>query len=272
LAGKIVPEFVTNDSTTIHVDIVGDGPPLLLIPGLGASSRAWGSFPKAMSAYFRVITYDPRGFGASPASPGSITMETMVSDITCVLDGLEIPEAHLFGVSMGGILALRFLARYPTRATRLVLISTPSRMTPWARKMLDLFEIMARKLTPGEFVTMMAALSMSPATLARGGSRARDLERALLPDEVEMENILAQVAAVRSLGKESLPDNVGIPTLVISGKSDFLTPPAQARELSEAIETSELFSLEGGHACLMENSDEGVVRILSFLLGKTPRP
>ncbi|MHC4779203.1 MAG: alpha/beta fold hydrolase, partial [Planctomycetota bacterium] len=265
-----MPIIEAADGTGIRCEILGEGPPLLLIPGLGASSKVWGAFPKAMSAYFKVVSYDPRGFGGSPAAPSKIDMNAMVSDVSILMTELDLGRTHLFGVSMGGIIALRVASIRPESVAKLVLVSTPGRMTPWARKMLDLFEIMARRLPPKEFVEVMAALSMSPDIVDSGSKRIRDLENALIPGESEMECILAQVDAVRSLGNTPLPTDVGAPTLILSGRKDFLTPPSQARELASAIPDAELFSLGGGHACLMENTEEGIVRLLAFLQGESP--
>jgi pimeloyl-ACP methyl ester carboxylesterase len=220
-----------------------------------------------MGAYFRVIAFDPRGFGSSPAPASRIDMATMVSDIADLIRALALPRAHVFGVSMGGILALRFASENPSLVSKLVLVSTPGSMTRWSRKVLDLFEIMVRRLPPQEFVAMMAALSLSPPTVSEGAWRVRDLENALVPRASEMAAIRAQVEAVRSLGTAPLPESIEVPTLILAGRRDFLTPPEQAEELHRALSGSELHWLAGGHACLMENTDEGIVRILAFLQG-----
>jgi pimeloyl-ACP methyl ester carboxylesterase len=261
--------ITTGDGTRIAYEVFGSGYPLLLIPGLGASSRVWGAFPKAMGAHFRVIAFDPRGFGASEAPPSTISLTTLVTDIADLLTGLGVEKAHLFGVSMGGILAQRFASESPGRVGRLVLVSTTGRMSRWSRRMLDMFEIMARRLSPRDYVTVMGALSLSPAFFEAEKGRVADMENVLVPKESEMGAIRAQVEAIRSLGADSASAPIRTPTLVVSGRRDFLTPPAQARELHRSIPGAERLDLEGGHACLLENTEEGLVRILAFL--RTPR-
>jgi 3-oxoadipate enol-lactonase len=224
-----------------------------------------------MGAHFRAIAFDPRGFGASKAPPATVTLSAMVDDIADLLDGLGADRTHLFGVSMGGILAQRFASDHPGRVSRLVLVSTPGRMSRWARRMLDLFEIMATRLDPKEYVTLMATLSVSPAFFETEPARVKDMENALVPGAREMKTLLAQVEAVRSLGPDPIPARVRAPTLVVAGGRDFLTPPDQADELVKSIPGAERLDLPGGHACLLENTEEGLVRILAFLRGEGDR-
>ncbi len=267
-----MPAIETRDGTRIAYETFGEGRPLVLIPGLGASSRAWGGFPRALGDHCRAIAFDPRGFAGSPAPPSSITLDTMVSDLLDLLDSLSIPSADLFGVSMGGILARRFASLHGERTSRLILVSTPGRMTPWARHMLVLFEIMARRLSPREYVRMMSAMSLSPDSLDQNPRIAEDLESGLLPQEGEMDCILAQLRSLQSLPRPSgrgagTRDVEPLPhrTLILAGRRDFLTPPTGVSDLRALFPNSEAVYLSGGHAALMENSQEGVVEILRFL-------
>ncbi|MHC5079953.1 MAG: alpha/beta fold hydrolase [Planctomycetota bacterium] len=266
-----MPAITARDGTRIHCEDTGEGPPILLIPGLGASSKVWGAFPKALSAHrLRVIVYDPRGFGRSPAPPDRISMASMTSDVKDLLDGLGVPTVQLFGVSMGGLIALRFTAAHPTQVSKLVLVSTPGKMSPWARRMLDLFEIMARRLSPREYVKMMATLSLSTTPFENQGRRVVDMENALVPDDREMPCILAQVEAVRTLPRQPIVETIEAPALILSGRQDFLTPPSFGEALQELLPHAQRGLLDGGHACLVESTDEGLVRILTFLRD-TPR-
>jgi pimeloyl-ACP methyl ester carboxylesterase len=260
-----MPLFTARDGTRIRFEVAGEGHPLILIPGLGGSARVWGPFPRTLGAWFRAVAYDPRGFGGSAAPPAAITMDSMVSDVDDLLNALSVGRAHFFGISMGGIIAQRFAAERPDRVARLVLVSTTRRMTPWSRRVLDVLEIMARRLSPREFVKLMAAFSLSPGYFDSGPHRSADLETALLPAPGEMASLLAQIEALRSLDAAGGAPAVRAPTLILSGRRDFLTPPSAAEDLKASIENSRLVFLEGGHACLMENTDEGVVEVLSFL-------
>jgi len=260
-----VPAITASDGTSIRVEIHGKGEPLVLIPGLGASARVWGSFPKAMGAHFRTVAFDPRGFGGSPADPAGISMDSMVSDLLAILDGLGLDRAHLFGVSMGGIVAQVFAARHPDRVRRLVLVSTTGNMSAWSLRMLDLFDLLVRRLEPEEFVRVMAPLSLSPATFESRPGRVPEFESALLPTAEEMGRIPAQIEAIRSLAGSSPARGIRAPALILSGKRDFLTPPENAGELRRLLPDAEFKALAGGHAFLMENIDEGILHILGFL-------
>ncbi len=112
---------------------------------------------------------------------------------------------------------------------------------------------------------MMATLSLSPGYIDSGAHRAADLEAALIPERDEMGSLQAQIRALKTLEGEGPAPGVSVPTLILSGRRDFLTPQSCAEALHQSITGSRLAFLEGGHACLMENTDEGVVEILSFL-------
>lgn len=260
-----MPKARGRDGVELRYEVFGEGEPLLLIPGLGASMRVWGGFPRAMGAHARVVAYDPRGFGDSPAPPATISIESMIADIEAVWDAAGLERGALFGVSMGGILAQRFASLHPDRVSGLVLVSTTGRMTRWARRMLDLFTILAERLPPAEYVSVMASLSLSPESVEAGSSVAADLERGLLPSPEEMPNILAQVEALRVLEDGRPGGPIRAPTLVLSGRRDLLTPPSSAEDLRRSIADARVEYLEGGHAALMEDTDTGMVAILAFL-------
>jgi pimeloyl-ACP methyl ester carboxylesterase len=253
------------DGVSLRVETFGSGAPLVLIPGLGGSMRVWGPFPRAMGAHFMTVAYDPRGFGGSVAQPCSITMGSMVSDLADILDSLRIAKAHLFGVSMGGVVAQQFAARHPDRTDRIVLVSTTGRMTRWSGRVLDMFETLARRLEPSEWAAAMATLSLSPKYFENPMNRPGEFERGLTPAQGERDGILAQIAALRSLSDAGRTTGPAAPALVIGGRTDAITPLSASADLARSIPGARLKELDGGHACLVERTDEGLVEILSFL-------
>lgn len=97
---------------------------MLLLAGLGGDGASWGPVADALSAYFRVITYDNRGAGAEWLSGTEFSIADMADDARVVLDALALPRAHVLGHSMGGYIALELAARHPDRVDRLTLLST----------------------------------------------------------------------------------------------------------------------------------------------------
>ena len=101
----------------LHYDIQGQGQPLLLIMGLGAPAANWDQpFVEAMTRTHQVITYDNRGTGQSDKPDEDYSIALFASDAVGLLDELQLPKAHVFGISMGGMIAQELAIHYPQRS------------------------------------------------------------------------------------------------------------------------------------------------------------
>src|ERR1700732_1968990 len=143
--------FVENQGARIYWDEQGQGAPILLIMGLGYPSAMWHRTRPALSTSFRTIAVDNRGAGQSDVPPGPYSLALMPSDAAAVLDAAGVPSAHVFGVSMGGMIAQEFALQYPGRVQSLILGCTaaggPSakRADPAALEMLKASSQMTRE-------------------------------------------------------------------------------------------------------------------------------
>ena len=100
----------------LNYDVAGKGEPLLMIMGLGASSAVWDpELVAELARTFRVITFDNRGTGQSDKPDAPYSIEMFADDAAGLLGKLEVPRAHIFGVSMGGMIAQEFALRHPGR-------------------------------------------------------------------------------------------------------------------------------------------------------------
>ncbi|MEP6625712.1 MAG: alpha/beta hydrolase, partial [Acidimicrobiia bacterium] len=110
-------EVVVDDGMTIHYDVFGrrDGPPLLMIQGLGTDSRGWALQRLALGRRYRCITIDNRGVGRTGPAPEPYSLERMALDAIAVLDAEEIDRAHVMGASMGGVIAQIIGVLHPDR-------------------------------------------------------------------------------------------------------------------------------------------------------------
>src|SRR5271169_6868705 len=113
--------FADNQGTKIYWDERGTGAPILLIMGLGYPSAMWHRSRPALSASYRTIALDNRGSGQSDVPPGPYSIPLMASDAAAVLDAAGVTKAHVFGVSMGGMIAQEFALQYPERVRSLIL-------------------------------------------------------------------------------------------------------------------------------------------------------
>src|SRR5262244_2108372 len=113
--------FVVNQGAKIYWDEQGQGEPLLLIMGLGYPSDAWYRTRPVLAAKYRTIALDNRGVGRSEMPAGPYAIALMASDAAAVLDAAGVETAHVFGISMGGMIAQEFALQYPKRVRSLIL-------------------------------------------------------------------------------------------------------------------------------------------------------
>src|SRR2546427_9444926 len=113
--------FINNQGAKIYWDEQGAGEPVLLIMGLGYPSDIWYRTRPLLAARYRTIALDNRGVGRSDTPPGPYPIALMASDAAAVLDASGLESAHVYGVSMGGMIAQEFALQYPKRVRSLIL-------------------------------------------------------------------------------------------------------------------------------------------------------
>ena len=113
--------FFQNQGAKIYWDEQGSGDPMLLIMGLGYPSYLWHRTRPILTKRYRTIALDNRGTGQSDAPPGPYSIAMMASDAAAALDAAGVEHAHVFGLSMGGMIAQEFALQYPARVRSLIL-------------------------------------------------------------------------------------------------------------------------------------------------------
>jgi 3-oxoadipate enol-lactonase len=245
-------------------EVTGEGPPLLLIQGLGYPRWGWEPIVAPLAKAYQVITFDNRGIGDSDAPPGPYDTAMMAADAVTVLDALRVPRAHVMGASLGGMIAQSLVLDHPGRVDRLVLACT----TPGGAAAYPLPEVtlalirQAADLPPDEAVRRFTAnaLSQPPPGLV-DELTARRLAH---PQDPAAWN--AQSAA--SLGHDALDrlDEIAAPTLVLHGTADRVVDPRNAPLLAERIPGARLEMLDGlGHLFFWEDPGRTVELLKEFL-------
>ena len=237
-------------------------PPILLIMGLAFSSRAWHTLPERLGRDFRVITFDNAGTGRSTA-PRSIHVKQMADDAAAVLDGIGIETAAVFGISMGGMIALELALRHQHRLRSLVLGCTYGGYLSSRKPSLRTFSTLTiAALFPGR---------IAPATLAgflttdAHYQSDRDGFHAWLA-KTDAAGPMIAMRQLRAIAAHSTHDRlsqIAVPTLILSGDSDRLVPVENSRRLAREIRGARLIEFAGvGHCFPVERPDE-VARALS---------
>jgi pimeloyl-ACP methyl ester carboxylesterase len=249
----------------IHVEERGDGPPLLLIPGIPAIASDWAPLAERLPQR-RTIAYDNRGSGASTVTPGPYTTAQLAADAAGLLDALRIERADVFGMSLGGMIAQELALARPGLVRRLVLGCTHCGIRHAARP-------------PREaglaFAMETDDWGLRMRTLAPFGL-ASDADPALVERFVEKKSLdvqdpvgyRAQIAAVLEHDTYDRLPEVSMPTLILTGDDDRVIPGESSAVLHERIPDSELHVIRGaGHLFFLEQPDE-TVRLLEGFLGR----
>lgn len=254
--------------TKIHYLGAGnpEGLPVVLIHGFPFSHAMWEPQIEALKDKYRVVACDVRGHGKSEAGDGLYTIELFADDLLGLLDHLKIKQAVLCGLSMGGYIALRVLERAPERVQALVLCDTRSEADANQGKLLRAAAMKAiQKDGLPAFAENFAKSVFSPKTLAASlpcVARVKELMKANPP--LGARGALLALAA-RTDSTPGLP-NIKVPTLILVGEDDALTPPALSEAMNKAIPGSELRLIpSAGHLSNVENPAEFNERLLAFL-------
>ena len=216
----------------------------------------WSAQRDALLDKARFISFDVRGLGKSPLPVGPMMLEHVVDDLFALLDHLGIRSAMLCGLSMGGYVALRAVQREPARVSGLLLADTQAaadaneaklKRADGVRKLLrDGVSSYADAFLPG-------ALAKSTVQEAKPAfARARDL----VLDSSAAGIAGGLVALATRTDVTAVLPRIAVPTRVLVGEHDAVTPPAVARALSEQIPGSDCHVLAGaGHLANLEAPD-----------------
>ena len=269
-------ETVTSDGVRIAYDVWGqrDGTPVLLIQGLGMNARGWALQRGAFGRHHRCIAIDNRGTGHSDAPPGPYDLVRMATDAVEVLDAEGIERAHVVGASMGGVISQIIGVMHGDRVRSLVLACTACRHHEWRRELLAEW---------AELVTAHGMQAMTddgmrwligPRLQRRFGVFVNVLARVLI--QTKPAAFAAQVAAILAMSDDMRGElhTIAVPTLVITGSQDTLTPLGDAEELAELISGSRLLVLRGAAHGLMAETpfafNDAVVRFIDAVDETTP--
>lgn len=246
----------------LYYEIHGDGPPLVLVMGIGYDSSLWTlQQVPALSTHFRVVLLDNRDTGRSSRADHHYDIADMADDLAGLLDALDIDSAHLLGLSMGSMIGIEFALRHADRLDRLVLAgpnAAPARSTVdpisiwnWVKSHDPGGEIFGAQQFTWLFST---AFLRNPQAVEETAAMLASNPNPVDPDAYDRQS----QAYLRFDALDSLTD-IQAKTLVIVGEQDLLTPPWVAREVAAGIPGARLEIVTGegsSHVLPLERPDD----------------
>ncbi len=254
----------------IYYEVHGKGESLVLIMGLGGNTTRWFRIMPLLSQEHKVIAFDNRGAGRSDKPDIPYSMEMMADDIAGLLDAIGIDSAHIFGISLGGMIAQHFALRHPRKVTSLILGCTRCGGShsivddSGSRNVLDPQRLWT--MTPEE-----RARDMLPALWSQ---EFIDHNPGIVEEHIALsiENPIDPTGYIRQLQAANIHDTydrlpeIQTPTLIIAGDADRLIPVGNSVILSSRIPGSELVILpKMGHGFYTEARDETARIIMDFM-------
>ena len=245
----------------IHYDVYGAGEPLLMIMGLGASSAAWDpALVQDLARDFRVVTFDNRGTGQSDKPDAPYSIEMFADDAAGVLDKLRLSRAHIFGVSMGGMIAQEFALRHPGNTGSLTLGCTTTGGThavPTPPESMKILTAPREGVSPADVIRRGWPLSYTPKYIAENRAILEAAIPRLLEHPTPPFAFQRQLEGTYTLKTYDRLPQIKAPTLVITGGDDVLIPAKNSEIIAARIPGSKLHIIPGvGHAFMAEGRAE----------------
>jgi YbgC/YbaW family acyl-CoA thioester hydrolase len=257
---------MTVNGVSLAVERRGEGPAVLFVHGYPLDRTLWAHQVTHLEGCQR-IAVDLRGFGLSDAPDLGYSLPTYADDLAALLDALQVDDVVLCGLSMGGYVAFEFLRRYRERVRGLVLMDTRADAdAPEVRRVRDQQIALARDQGAAAIAETMVSRLLAPDTVRHNPALTEQVRATMVATPVP--GIAGALAAMRDRPDSTplLGSLEGLPTLIVVGEHDELTPPAGHEALAASIPGARLAVIPGaGHLPPLE-APETVTRVLAAFL------
>lgn len=245
----------------------GNGRTIVMSSGLGGAGHYWTQNLPALSARFRVITYDQSGTGASPAElPDGYAMADMANDVSALLDSLGVTQCHFVGHALGGLIGLQLALMRPELLDRMVLVNAWAKTHPHTLRCFAARKSLLLNTGVAAYVAAQPLFLYPPDWMASRQAWLAEQDAAGVAHFPGNQTVLRRIGAIEAF---DLSDR--IPTLphkicALAARDDMLVPSGCSVSLSEALPNAELIVFEqGGHACNVTDPDRFNAAVLGFL-------
>ena len=238
-----------------------DCPVLLFINSIGTTRDLWLPQVPALAGTYRVIRYDTRGHGSSSVPAGDYAIAQLGHDALAVLDAEGAPQAHVCGISLGGLTAMWLGVSAPDRVSSLVLANTAARIgseQSWAERIALVNERGMRAIAD------MAIARWFTPDFARRHEDVAARYRSMV-EACPQAGYLGCCAALRDEDLRDAISRISCPVLLIAGSTDQATPPEGLRFVKERVAGSKMLTLDAAHLSNVEQAEAFTSAVMGFL-------
>jgi 3-oxoadipate enol-lactonase len=260
-----------NGAVELYYESVGRGPAVLLISGQAMTLDAWWRTVPQLGGSFQVLTFDNRDIGRSSHWPWPYVVAQMADDALAVLDAAGVERAHVYGISLGGMVAQELALHHPERVQTLVLGATtgggPEAVL--ARSQPLTFFVRVGAMAPEEAEWAAVPYNYGLRTRRQHGERIAEDIATRVQNQTDTLAYLHQVAAAASHNTVGRLGSIRVPTLVVHGEEDLVMPPRNGHLLAKAIPGAELKLWPGAGHLYVTDEPEADRYISQFLVRHT---
>jgi 3-oxoadipate enol-lactonase len=250
------------------IDDVGQGSPVVLLHCLGVDSGMWTPIVSALQTNFRVISYDLPGHGRSAVPQGSYGITELADQLAEIFRARQLTRAHVVGMSLGGLVAQEFAARYPGLLDRLVLIDTTPQYTPMLKQKWVERAAIARSRGVGPMIDEVLLIWFTPDFVTANGPVVRWVRDTLTKCSGEGYALACQ--ALESADLRELVKRIQAPTLILLGEGDLPPFHEAAAWMSAQIAGSKVELIpEARHAAPLQQPAMVADRLTMFFRDST---
>jgi YbgC/YbaW family acyl-CoA thioester hydrolase len=254
------------NGVNLAVDVRGQGPAVLFIHGFPLDHTIWEHQLSHLDGWLRIAP-DLRGMGQSDAPDLGYSMATYAEDLLALLNSLGVERVVLCGLSMGGYVAFEMLRRARYRVQGLILMDSRAEAdSPEARKARDASSAQAREGGAAAVAAAMLPKILASATATDNPVLAERVRRMM--EATPVAGMLGAITTLRDRPDSTplLPTLEGLPSLVVVGEEDQLTPPARSQAMADLLPGSRLIVIPGaGHLTPMERPEAATAAVADFL-------
>lgn len=261
-----MPEVVVNN-IRLYYELHGpvDGEVLVLSNGIMMSTASWIYQTRVLSKYMRVLLYDCRGMWHSEHPDGPYSMEQHADDLAALLEALDIPKAHIGGISYGSEISMVFALKYPEKTKSLIIIDGVSEVRPFLRAQTYPWKLAAERKDPELLYWTSVTLNFSAEYVAATQSDTAEAIKRF--SAIHMESFAEMMSAFYNIDITNELSRINCPTLVVIGEEDRIKGREYAQLIAEKIENSEFVVVPGaGHALCLDKPDPLNTLLIGFVL------
>src|SRR6478735_9086288 len=263
--------IVRTNGQELFYEIHGEGPPLVMLMGIGYDSTLWTlqQVPVLLTR-FSVVLLDNRDAGRSSRADHQYTIADMADDVAGVLDALDIHHTHLLGLSMGSMIGMEFALRHPDRLDRLILAGPDAAPARSAVDPIAIWNWVKTNDPSGEVFGGQQLTWLFSSTFLPNQQAVKETIALLAsnPNPVQPDAYDRQAQAYLQFDALDRLEAIKVPTLVVVGEQDLLTPPWVAREVAAGIPGARFEIITGNgssHVVPLERPDDFNQLVTNFL-------